>query len=79
MIESKKSAGGRERRKSLKTVVEEQEVQSTAQVISREQKSRPVSEVSFHQKPQPQASGAQSKTECFESCLDLAAEFLGRG
>lgn len=65
----------------MKTVVEEQEVQSVVQPISREQKNRTqaVSEVRVHQKPRPEIADAQSKTECFESCLDISALFLPRG
>lgn len=65
----------------MKTVVQEQEAQSTAQTISREQKSRQqaVSEVRIHPKPQPVTASAQSATDNYESCLDLAALFLPRG
>jgi hypothetical protein len=65
----------------LKTVVEEQEIQSTVQAISHDQRGRELAarEVRPQQKPKPAPAGAQSSTDFYESCLDLSAQFLARG
>ena len=65
----------------MKTFVEETEIESTAQVVSRDQKHREnvVREIRVPQRPRHESAGAQSKTDVYESCLDIAATFLPRG
>lgn len=65
----------------MKTVIEEQEIQSTTQAAVRDQKSRElaVRELHVDQKPKTAAAAAKPSPDCYESCLDLSALFLPRG
>lgn len=65
----------------MKTVLEEKEMQSTAQVKPQAQKGREmaVREIRVEQKPKTAPVNAQSSTDCYESCLDISALFLPRG
>jgi len=63
----------------VKTLVEEQEVQSSPE-IGRDERSRQVAPtVIVSQKKAVSATPPDTQTDCYESCLDLAAQFLGRG
>jgi hypothetical protein len=65
----------------LKTLVEEQEIQSITQAAVRDQKSREVAVREFHVHQQTKTATAAAKplADCYESCLDLSALFLPRG
>lgn len=65
----------------MKTLVEEQEMQSTIQTPVRDQRSRElaVRELHMHQEPKTVAAAAKPSADCYENCLDLAALFLPRG
>jgi len=63
----------------VKTLVEEQEVQSSSQAVPQ----KPV-ELRAHTQSHVRAEAnppvvAQPKVECYESCLELAALFIARG
>jgi len=63
----------------VKTLVDEQEVQSSPE-IKRDERVRQVAPaVMVSQKKPVPATSADKQTDCYESCLDLAALFLGRG
>ncbi|HEY4679254.1 MAG TPA: hypothetical protein VIJ01_18960 [Candidatus Angelobacter sp.] len=65
----------------MKTLVDEQEIQSNP-AIERDERSRhEAPKIGVRQRVAVPATppAAQSQTDCYESCLDLAAEFLGRG
>jgi len=63
----------------VKTLVDEQEVQSSPE-IKRDERVRQVAPVVMvSQKKAVPATSADKQTDCYESCLDLAALFLGRG
>lgn len=63
----------------MKTLVDEQEVQSSP-AIGRDERSQQVAPtVIASQKKAVPATHPDAQTDCYESCLDLAALFLGRG
>lgn len=64
----------------MKTLVEEQEMQSSAQPITQERSAQTiVRAVSRLPESKPCAIETPSNVDGYESCLDLAAEFLARG
>jgi hypothetical protein len=65
----------------VKTLVDEQEIQSSP-AIAREERSRqgaPNGIVSQIKVVPVTTSAPQSLTDCYESCLDLSALFIARG
>ena len=63
----------------MKTLVEEQEVQTSAQVVPQKAvvpQARIQSQIKAEVKT---PVVAQPQVDCYESCLDLAAQFLARG
>ena len=65
----------------MKTLVDEQEIQSSPTITRKEKKPQAVPNNIGSQKKEisETPSAPQSSTDCYESCLDLAAEFLARG
>lgn len=61
----------------MKTIIEERETQVNEQAISRNQGGQPAKAVRIQDKAE--AIVTQAKVDTYESCLDLAALFLGRG
>ena len=63
----------------MKTLVEEQEVQSSSPAVP--QKARaPQARIQSQIKAEAKTPVvAQPQADCYESCLDLAAQFLARG
>jgi len=63
----------------VKTLVDEQEVQSSP-AIGRDERSRQVAPtIIVSQKKAAPAVLPETQPDRYESCLDLAAQFLGRG
>lgn len=63
----------------MKTLVEEQEVQSSSPVVSQNMRApQPRIEKQINAEAKPSVV-AQAQVDCYESCLDLAALFLPRG
>ena len=64
----------------MKAIVDEQEIQSEGQPLVRNEKRlQPAVKVAHAQPQSKPAAVAQPKADGYESCLDLAAEFLARG
>jgi hypothetical protein len=62
--------------------LDEQEVQSSAPAVSKNETVRQAAQKAFENKPKAEAKTPavpQSQVDCYESCLDLSALFLGRG
>lgn len=65
----------------MKTL-DEQEVQSSAPAVSRNETVRQAAQKAFENKAKAEPKTpavADSQADCYESCLDLAALYLGRG
>jgi hypothetical protein len=63
-------------------ILDEQEVQSGTPAVSRNETVRQAAQKAFENKAnaEPKTPAvAQSQVDCYESCLDLSALFLGRG
>ena len=66
----------------MKTLVDEQEVQSSAPAITQDAKPRQAAQavVWSQSKAEPKTPAVvPAQVDCYESCLDLAALFLPRG
>jgi hypothetical protein len=63
----------------VKTLVDEQEVQSSPEIKRDERVRQETPVVMVSQKKVVPATPADTQQDCYESCLDLAALFLGRG
>ena len=74
-----RAAGGQRKEEGLKAIIDEQEITSEAKPLVRNQRLQPAAKVA-QVKPQAKpAAVAQPEADLYESCLDLAAEFLARG
>lgn len=62
----------------MKTLVDEQEVQSSSPVIP-QNAGAPKARIQSSIKAEAKTPVAQPEVDGYESCLDLAALFLGRG
>jgi len=63
----------------VKTLVDEQEVQSSAPAVSSNERAAQAS-LAHKSKAEPKlVAVAQPQVDYYESCLDLSALFLGRG
>jgi hypothetical protein len=63
----------------VKTIVEELETPAGGQAISHVESSRPAAVKGARIPAGTEATAPQAKADTYESCLDLAALFLGRG
>jgi len=63
----------------VKTLVDEQEVQSSPEIKRDERVGKAAPVVMVSQKKAATPMPPATQTEYYESCLDLAALFLGRG
>ena len=63
----------------MKTIVEEQETQAIGQAISHIEISRPAVVKVARIPAGTETTASQAKADTYESCLDLAALYLGRG
>ena len=64
----------------MKTLVEEQEIQSSTQPITQERSAQTiVRAVPRLPESKPRTIETSSNVDGYERCLDLAAEFLARG
>ena len=64
----------------MKAIIDEQEAQSSSPATAQEWRIPAAAGVVHVQSTmKPRTTDAKSSTDLYESCLDLAAEFLGRG
>jgi hypothetical protein len=63
----------------VKTTVEEQETQESGQAISHVESSRPAAVKVARIPAGTETTAPQARADTYESCLDLAALYLGRG
>jgi len=66
----------------VKTLVAEQEVQSSGAAITQDARPRQATQevIRSQSKAEPKTPAvAQAQVDCYESCLDLSALFLPRG
>jgi hypothetical protein len=65
----------------VKTLVDEQEIQSSPAVSRKERKPQAApSNIGSYKREMPTTSSVSAPpADCYESCLDLSAEFLARG
>jgi hypothetical protein len=75
-----KAAGRQRKEEDLKAILDEQEIKSDGEPLVRNEKRlQPAVKVAYVQPPAIPAAVAQTKDDSYESCLDLAAQFLARG
>jgi ribosome-associated protein YbcJ (S4-like RNA binding protein) len=75
-----KAAGRAEKGGRLKAILDEQEITSDEQPLVRNEKRlQPAVKVAYVQPPAKPAAVAETKDDGYESCLDIAAQFLARG